>query len=112
VDGRSGRDGDLATVALVSTPSASPAQDDARPGRFLTLVQVAEELNISQVQARALVRSRDLVGIQIGGRGQWRVERLRLEEYIQRLYRAGAAESGVEDDELPTATDDHRTDGP
>ncbi len=55
--------------------------------RFLTLQQVADELNVSHSQVYALVRDRSLVAVKIGGRGQWRVERARLEEYIERLYR-------------------------
>src|SRR4051812_2629645 len=39
------------------------------------------DLNISASQTYALVRSRDLRGIQVGGRNQWRVERVMLEEY-------------------------------
>ncbi|GGL85930.1 helix-turn-helix domain-containing protein [Nakamurella endophytica] len=58
--------------------------------RFLTLADVAEILNISTSQAYALVRSGDLAGIQIGGRNQWRVERVKLEEYIQEAYRRTA----------------------
>jgi excisionase family DNA binding protein len=54
--------------------------------RFLTMKQVAEELAISEAQAYALVRNRDLPAIKIGGRGQWRIERVKLEEYIQRAY--------------------------
>lgn len=54
--------------------------------RFLTLNDVAEILNISLSQARALVRSGDLPAIQIGGRQQWRVERDQLEEFIRRCY--------------------------
>ncbi|MCB7137236.1 helix-turn-helix transcriptional regulator [Cellulosimicrobium marinum] len=54
--------------------------------RFLTLADVTEELNISAAQAYALVRSGDLPAIQVGGRGQWRVEASELEAYIQRLY--------------------------
>ena len=54
--------------------------------RFLTLKQVAEELAISDAQAYALVRNRQLAAIKVGGRGQWRIERTRLEEYIQRAY--------------------------
>ncbi len=54
--------------------------------RFLTLADVAEVLNISASQAYALVRSGDLVGIKVGGRGQWRVEREQLEAYIARMY--------------------------
>ncbi len=58
--------------------------------RFLTLSDVAEVLNISASQAYALVRSGDLAGIQIGGRNQWRVERSRLEAYIEEAYRRTA----------------------
>jgi excisionase family DNA binding protein len=54
--------------------------------RFLQLADVAEVLNISSSQTYALVRSGDLPAIKIGGRGQWRVERSVLEEYIQRAY--------------------------
>lgn len=54
--------------------------------RFLTLADVADVLNISASQAYALVRSGELEGIKIGGRGQWRVEREKLEAYIARMY--------------------------
>ena len=54
--------------------------------RFLQLTDVAEILNISSSQTYALVRSGELPAIKIGGRGQWRVERTALEEYIQRCY--------------------------
>jgi excisionase family DNA binding protein len=43
-------------------------------------------LNISVSQVYALVRSEQLRAIKIGGRGQWRVERDRLEDYIARMY--------------------------
>jgi excisionase family DNA binding protein len=59
---------------------------DPTPARFLRLDDVAEELTISYSQAYALVRRRELPAIQVGGRGQWRVERVKLEEYIARLY--------------------------
>jgi excisionase family DNA binding protein len=54
--------------------------------RFLTLADVAEVLNISASQTYALVRSGDLEAIKVGGRGQWRVERDKLESYIGRMY--------------------------
>jgi excisionase family DNA binding protein len=54
--------------------------------RFLTLADVAEILNISASQTYALVRSGELEAIKIGGRGQWRVEREKLEGYIARMY--------------------------
>ncbi len=61
--------------------------------RFLTLDDVAEILNVSWSQAYALVRRRELIAIQIGGRGQWRVETDELERFIKQKYaeaRAGA----------------------
>ncbi|NYJ00559.1 excisionase family DNA binding protein [Nocardioides thalensis] len=54
--------------------------------RFLTLADVAEVLNTSTAQVYALVRRGELVAIKIGGRGQWRVEASKLEEYIQEQY--------------------------
>lgn len=59
--------------------------------RFLTLDDVSEILNISQRQTYAMVRSGELPAIQIGGRGQWRVERSKLEEYIAEAYERTAA---------------------
>ena len=56
------------------------------PDRFLTLGDVAEVLNISASQTYALVRSGALPAIKIGGRGQWRVERDKLESFIARMY--------------------------
>jgi excisionase family DNA binding protein len=56
------------------------------PTRFLQLADVAETLNISPRQAYALVKSGELPAIQVGGRGQWRVEQTELEAYIQRKY--------------------------
>lgn len=54
--------------------------------RFLTLTDVAETLNVTMAQAKALVRSGDLPAIKVGGRGTWRVEDTELESYIQRMY--------------------------
>ena len=53
---------------------------------FYTLPEVAESLNISMSQMRALVRAGDIEGIQVGGRNQWRIEDVKLDEYIERLY--------------------------
>ncbi len=57
-----------------------------REPRFLTLTDVAEILATSTSQVYALVRSGELRGIQIGGRGQWRVETVELEKFIARMY--------------------------
>lgn len=54
--------------------------------RFLPLTDVAEYLNVSSAQAYALVRTGELPAIKVGGRGQWRVEKSQLEDYIQRMY--------------------------
>jgi len=62
----------------VGVPSGQP--------RFLKLTDVAETLNVTTRQVYALVRSGELRGIQVGGRQQWRVEAVELEDYIQRQY--------------------------
>jgi len=54
--------------------------------RFLQLTDVAEELSVSVSQVYHMVRSGELPAIKVGGRGQWRVERERLEAYIQQKY--------------------------
>lgn len=54
--------------------------------RFLTPADVADILNISMAQTLALVRRGELEAIKVGGRGQWRVERQKLESYIERMY--------------------------
>ncbi|REF95033.1 excisionase family DNA binding protein [Asanoa ferruginea] len=59
---------------------------DTVESRFLQLSEVAEELAVSDSQVYHMVRSGELPAIKIGGRGQWRVERVKLEEYIARKY--------------------------
>lgn len=66
--------------------------------RFLTLADVAEVLNVTVRQVYALVRSGELRGIQIGGRGQWRVENDQLEAYIARQYARAEANDLIETD--------------
>jgi excisionase family DNA binding protein len=70
--------------------------------RFLTLDDVAETLNVSWSQAYALVRRKELIAIQIGGRGQWRVEVDELERFIQQKYaeaRAGSVPDDADDED-------------
>jgi excisionase family DNA binding protein len=55
-------------------------------GRFLLLSDVAAELNVSDSQVYHMVRSGELPAIKVGGRGQWRVERAKLEQYIEERY--------------------------
>lgn len=59
--------------------------------RFVTIADVAEQLSVSVAQVRALIHSGDLPAIQVGGRGQWRIEITALEDYIARQYEAARA---------------------
>ena len=81
--------------------------------RFLTLDDVAEILNVSWSQAYALVRRKELIAIQIGGRGQWRVEVDELERFIQQKYAEarGTAAAELPADELPADAPSAATDG-
>jgi excisionase family DNA binding protein len=54
--------------------------------RFMQMTDVAEELSVSLSQVYHMVRSGELPAIKVGGRGQWRIERARLEEYIEHKY--------------------------
>ena len=74
--------------------------------RFLQMSDVAEELSVTLSQVYHMVRSGELPAIKIGGRGQWRIERAKLEAYIAQKY-ADTAEWVKEnplvgrDDEVP-----------
>ncbi|MCY1142890.1 helix-turn-helix domain-containing protein [Actinoplanes sp. Pm04-4] len=59
--------------------------------RFMSLPDVALELSVTESQVYHMVRSGELPAIKIGGRGQWRVERVRLEQYIEQKYAETAA---------------------
>lgn len=56
--------------------------------RFIDVDAVADELAISRAQVYSLLRGGDLPAIQIGPKRVWRIERTRLEEYIERQYQA------------------------
>jgi excisionase family DNA binding protein len=72
--------------------------------RFLQLADVADELSVTVSQVYHMVRSGELPAIKVGGRGQWRVERDRLEAYIQQKYSETA--DWVKDNPLITRDDD------
>ena len=72
--------------------------------RFLTIEQVAEELSVGLPTVRMLLKAGDLRGIQVGGKGLWRVASKDLEDYIENAYRVTAeriAAGEVPDDEVP-----------
>lgn len=54
--------------------------------RFMTVEQVAEELNVGTPLIRSLLKTGELRGIQIGGRGLWRIGASDLETYIEAAY--------------------------
>ncbi|SMG11907.1 helix-turn-helix domain-containing protein [Agreia pratensis] len=57
-----------------------------RLGRFLTLADTADVLNVSARQVYSLVRSGELPAIKVGASGHWRIEREVLESYIEAMY--------------------------
>jgi len=54
--------------------------------RFLTLTDVAEELQISTAAVRTMVLKGELEAFQIGGRGQWRIDSEKFEKFIEQLH--------------------------
>lgn len=60
--------------------------DQPPPLRFLTMTQVAEELNVKQSLVQGLIRTGELRAFQVGGRGLWRVGRQDVEDYINQAY--------------------------
>jgi excisionase family DNA binding protein len=67
-----------AQEAFMPTPGVEP--------RFYTLEDVATILNVRVAQVYALVRSGELPAVKLGGRGVWRVDRLQLDTYIERMH--------------------------
>lgn len=60
--------------------------DKKQKRRFLTIEQVAQQLNISVSQIRTLPKAGDLRGIQVGGRNIWRIAVADVEDYIIAAY--------------------------
>lgn len=82
--------------------------------KFITLEDLQVVLSISRSQAYALVRTGDLRALQVGGRGQWRIELTELDAYIERCYQAADAEFAnelVAGTELRSSRPDVRTAG-
>jgi excisionase family DNA binding protein len=55
-------------------------------GRFLTVVDASEVLNISSDEVLELVRSAELPAIRVGTPRRWRIERIALEDFIAGKY--------------------------
>lgn len=78
--------------------------------RFLTIEQVAEELSVSTAQIRALLKSGDVRGIQVGGRGVWRIGTSDVEAYIEEAYGRTAdniAAGAIDETSAPYGSEDH-----
>lgn len=58
--------------------------------RFLTIEQVAEELNSKTSLIRALIQTGQLRALQVGARGLWRIGIQDLEVYIEEAYQRTA----------------------
>ncbi|MBU8867847.1 excisionase family DNA-binding protein [Paenarthrobacter aromaticivorans] len=75
-------------------------EENIPPTRFLTVEQAAEYLNVGQPLIRALLKSGELRGLQIGGRNIWRIGIEDVQAYIGEAYRKTAERiaSGEVDD--------------
>ena len=84
--------------------------DQPNPPRFLTLAQVAEELNVKQSLVQGLIRMGELRAFQVGGRGLWRIGRKDVEDYINLAYQRSAeriaAGDIIDDGEVDAAEGD------
>ena len=67
--------------------------------RFLAVDDVAEELAISRAQVYTLLKTGELLAIQVGPKRVWRIERAKLEEYIEAQY--AAVRDALDRGELP-----------
>jgi excisionase family DNA binding protein len=64
--------------------------DEPKKLRFLTIEQAADELNVKASLIRGLIKTGELRGIQVGGRGVWRIGVQDVEDYIGEAYRRTA----------------------
>jgi excisionase family DNA binding protein len=65
----------------VTPEKESPALEP----RYIKLDDVAVYLSVSVPQVYALVRSGELPAVKIGGRGVWRVDKRKLDSYLEWL---------------------------
>lgn len=63
-----------------SVPDESPIQP-----RYWNLEDVARYLSVSKQQVYAMVRSGELPAVKLGGRGVWRVDSHKLNDYLEKL---------------------------
>ena len=78
-------------MILPPMPNADEESHSITEARYLKLEDVATYLSVSVPQVYALVRSGELQAIKIGGRGVWRVDRTKLDGYLENLEAETAA---------------------
>ncbi len=71
-------------TADVAAEDTSKRSSEVEP-RYLRLNDVATYLSVSVSQVYALVRSGELPAVKIGGRGVWRVDREKLDAYLEKV---------------------------
>jgi excisionase family DNA binding protein len=64
--------------------------DTTSTHRFLTIEQVALELNVGEPLVRGMLKTGELRGIQVGARGAWRIGANDVEDFIAEAYRKTA----------------------
>ncbi len=52
--------------------------------RYLTVEEIAQEMRVTDETVRRWLRSGQLVGLNLGRKAGWRIERPDLEDFIQR----------------------------
>lgn len=65
--------------------------------RWLTVAEIAERLQVSEVTVRRWLREGTLHGRQLGGRAGWRVAEAELERFMQARDGAGEREEACGD---------------
>ncbi|NDB17877.1 MAG: DNA-binding protein [Actinobacteria bacterium] len=97
--------GDIATLRRWQVPSGSchHVHVDGLSPRFLTPADVAEVLAVSPSQVLKYLRDRELRGIKLPGKGEWRVEANALEDFIRARYAAtqGDSADAERSDDIP-----------
>jgi excisionase family DNA binding protein len=68
----------------MSTDDPTPAESKSHDSCYSTTSPRNSQGHEHRIYA--LVRNGDLPAIKVGGRGQWRIERSRLEDYIAQAY--------------------------
>jgi hypothetical protein len=85
--------------------------DEPDPRRFLTISQTAEELKGEHEPDPGLLSAGELRGIQVGGRGVWRIGVSDIEDYIAQACPSTAeriSAGEIKDDrEIPTVQERH-----